>query len=53
MLEVIAAEAAKRGLTIDLTIGSSWPPGGTQVTKEDSLKTLMMGTQIIHGGRHL
>jgi alpha-L-rhamnosidase len=49
MLGIVLKEAKKRNMIIDLTIGSSWPPGGTQVSKDESLKTLMMGTLIEKG----
>ena len=39
-LSTLLEEAKRRGLIIDLTIGSSWPAGGTHVSQEDSLKTL-------------
>ena len=45
--------AEQRGLTIDLTIGSSWPPGSTTVTPGDSLHTLLMGTAVVRGPRQV
>ncbi|MHA1699886.1 MAG: glycosyl hydrolase [Promethearchaeota archaeon] len=47
MLEAVLTEAEKLDLFIDLTISSSWPPGGTWIQKEDALKTLLMGTKIV------
>lgn len=52
MLETVLKEAKSRNLTIDLTIGSSWPPGSSTVSKSDSLQTLLMGTTIIQGPQH-
>ncbi|MFX0101886.1 MAG: glycosyl hydrolase [Candidatus Hodarchaeota archaeon] len=48
-IEFLLKEAKKRGLTIDLTIASSWPPGGTWVKTEDSLHTMIMGVEIVKG----
>nr|MDO8114832.1 glycosyl hydrolase [Candidatus Sigynarchaeota archaeon] len=53
MVAAVLAEATKRALTIDLTISSSWPPGGSWVPRADSLHTLLMGTAIVHGGSHI
>ena len=47
ILKSVLEKASKLELVIDLTIGSAWPAGGTTVSKENSLKTLMMGTKII------
>jgi hypothetical protein len=52
-IAAILGEARQRGLTIDLTISSSWPPGGSWVTKSDSLHTLLMGSSLIHGPTHV
>lgn len=52
-IETVLAEAERRGLTIDLTISSSWPPGGTWISKEDSLHTLLMGSVILNGPTHI
>jgi hypothetical protein len=49
IIKYVLSEAAKRNLTIDLTIGSSWPPGNTTITLGDSLQTLLLGTTIITG----
>ncbi len=46
----VLAEAERLGLVIDLTISSSWPPGGTWVSREDSMRTLLMGSTVINGG---
>ncbi len=53
MLEAVLHEAQSRDLIVDMTIGSSWPPGSTTVTKEDSLHTLLMGTTILRGSQHV
>ncbi|MHA1848308.1 MAG: glycosyl hydrolase, partial [Promethearchaeota archaeon] len=49
VLEKVLRKARELGMTIDLTISSSWPPGGTWVTVEDSLRTLLMGTSMVNG----
>lgn len=49
MVSTVLAAAQARGLTVDLTIGSSWPAGGTHVNKADSLPTLLAGTTIVEG----
>jgi hypothetical protein len=49
MLRAILDEAAKREMIIDLTIGSSWPAGGTHIKKAESLKVLLMGEKKIRG----
>ncbi|MHA1698794.1 MAG: glycosyl hydrolase [Promethearchaeota archaeon] len=49
MIKYVLDEARKRGMLIDLTVCSSWPAGGTHVTKAQSLKTLLIGTKIVKG----
>ena len=49
MLNAVLEEAAARNITIDVTISSAWPAGGTQVKKEDSLRTLLMGNMVVKG----
>jgi|GEM_PF-369507 len=41
--------AEQLGLTIDLTLGSSWPCGGTHVNEAHSLKQLIAQVEIIEG----
>ncbi|HMF31487.1 MAG TPA: glycosyl hydrolase [Candidatus Lokiarchaeia archaeon] len=41
--------AAAHDMIIDLTVGSSWPPGGSTVGKDDSLQTLLLGTTCLRG----
>ncbi|MHA1340577.1 MAG: glycosyl hydrolase [Promethearchaeota archaeon] len=47
ILYYVLEEASKLNMRVDLNIGSSWPPGGTFIDKEKSLKTLLVGTTII------
>jgi len=49
MIKVVLEEASKRDMIIDITIGSSWPAGGTHITKDDSMKVLLIGQKIIKG----
>jgi hypothetical protein len=49
MVQAVLDEAATRGMTIDLTICSAWPAGGTHITPENMLKTLGMGAKIVRG----
>jgi hypothetical protein len=51
MVKAVLDEAAVRGMTFDLTVGSAWPAGGVHVSKEDSLKMLLMGSKVVKGGR--
>ncbi|MHA1680920.1 MAG: glycosyl hydrolase [Promethearchaeota archaeon] len=52
IIEAILKESRKREMVVDLTISSSWPPGGTWVNEENSLQTLLMGTTIVNGPQH-
>ena len=49
MIKLVLDEANRRGMTIDLTIGSSWPTGGTHISKEESLKVLLVGQRTVKG----
>lgn len=49
MLKVVCEEAAGRDLIVDVSAGSAWPPGGTHISKEHNLKTLLAGTEIVTG----
>jgi hypothetical protein len=48
---VVAAleEAQARGLAIDLTLGSGWPPGGTHVAAGESMQTLLFAERRVEG----
>src|SRR5271157_4602894 len=52
-IKAVLAEAERRGLTIDLTVSSSWPPGGSWIARHDSLHTLLIGSVIVHGPTHV
>ena len=49
MVKAVLDEASKRGMIIDLTIGSAWPAGGSHISNQDSMKVLMVGQQTIEG----
>jgi len=53
VVEAALDEAERLGLVIDLTISSSWPPGGTWVPREDSMRTLLMGSTVVNGGARI
>ncbi|MHA1819825.1 MAG: glycosyl hydrolase [Promethearchaeota archaeon] len=46
-LKFVLAEAKTKNMKVELTFGSSWPPGGDYITPEKSLKTLLIGTKRI------
>ena len=49
----VMQEARKRGLTIDMTDGSGWPPGGPFLNDADGFKTLAFADKDIIGGSHI
>jgi len=52
-VDAVLAEAERLGLVIDLTISSAWPPGGTWVSRDDSMRTLLMGSVVVNGGSRI
>ena len=50
-LKAIIQGAAARGMQIDLTHFSGWPPGGPEVNLEDSLTDIVYGETKIDGGK--
>lgn len=50
-LKTVMEEARKRGLTVDLTDGSGWPPGGAFLDPQDGFLTLQSASQAIQGGQ--
>jgi hypothetical protein len=46
----VMQEARKRGLTVDMTDGSGWPPGGPQLTMDDGFVTLAFASADVAGG---
>jgi alpha-L-rhamnosidase len=49
-LIAVMQEARKRGLTIDMTDGSGWPPGGNFLSDSDGFRSLESGSLDISGG---
>ncbi len=49
MIKAVLDEASKRGMIMDLTIGSSWPAGGVHISIQDSMKVLLVGQKTING----
>ena len=43
-------EAKKRGIIIDMTNGSGWPPGGPYLSPEDGFINLLFASKDIKGG---
>ncbi len=46
----VMEEARKRGITVDMTDGSGWPPGGPHLAVDDGFFTLAFATQDVKGG---
>lgn len=46
-------DAGELGLQIDLTDGSGWPPGGSEIRLSESVKTLALATATFSGGREI
>ncbi|MBD3187623.1 hypothetical protein GF325_12385 [Candidatus Bathyarchaeota archaeon] len=53
MVEIVLEKARELGMIVDLTVSSSWPPGGSWVPMDDSLRTLLMGTTMVEGPQRL
>lgn len=52
-LKVVMAEARKRGLIVDVTNGSGWPPGGPFLAPEDGFLSLEHAAVTVSGGKKL
>ncbi len=46
----VMEEARKRDLTVDMTDGSGWPPGGPHLSIDDGFQTLGFATLDVKGG---
>ena len=46
----LMAEAKKRGLLLDITAGSGWPMGDTNITPETGMQTFIVGSTVVEGG---
>lgn len=49
MLKAVLDEAEKRDMIFDITENSSWPAGGTHISKENSMQVLLFGQKVIKG----
>ena len=52
-LIVVLKEALKRGLKVDLTNGSGWPPGGPYLDTEDGFLSLNHADTLVEGGQRI
>ncbi len=52
MIKAVLDEASSRDMIMDLTIGSAWPAGGVHISKDDSMKVLLVGQKIINGPKY-
>lgn len=52
-LAAVMDEAGKRGMTIDLTLGSGWPSGGTHISPDQGVKTLLWSERRVRGPRQV
>lgn len=50
-LKTVMEAARKRGLIVDVTNGSGWPPGGSFLQPEDGFLSLEYGAVTIDGGK--
>ncbi|MBS1521377.1 MAG: hypothetical protein JST50_10300 [Bacteroidetes bacterium] len=50
-LKVVMEEARKRGLIVDVTNGSGWPPGGPFLNPEDGFLSLEFAAVTVTGGK--
>ena len=52
-VKAVMEEARKRGVTVDMTDGSSWPPGGPYLSVDDGFLNLQSAYQDIKGGENI
>ena len=52
-VRTVLQEARKRGIIIDMTDGSGWPPGGPYLSPEDGLINLLYASTDIKGGEEV
>lgn len=52
-LKVVLEESRKKGLKIDLTNGSGWPPGGSYLDAEDGFLSLNHADTLVLGGQSI
>lgn len=49
-LDAVMSAAAERGMQLDLTHFSGWPPGGPEINLADSLTVIAHATERVNGG---
>jgi len=52
LIRELMGEAKKRGLLLDITAGSGWPMGDTNVTPEGGMQTFIVGSAVVEGGSY-
>lgn len=52
-VKTVLEEAKKRGLIVDMTNGSGWPPGGAFLAPEDGFLNLLFAEKDIIGGSQI
>jgi alpha-L-rhamnosidase len=52
-VRTVLEEARKRGIIIDMTDGSGWPPGGPYLLPEDGFINLLFASKDIKGGEEI
>ncbi len=52
-LRMVMDEARKHGLTVDMTDGSGWPPGGPHVKVDEGFWTLAFSSLDVKGGENI
>jgi alpha-L-rhamnosidase len=52
-VKAVMEEARKRGLTVDMTDGSGWPPGGPHLSLDDGFQTLGFSNLNVKGGENI
>jgi len=52
-VRTVMDEARERGIIIDMTDGSGWPPGGAHLSPEDGFLNLLFASQDIKGGKEI
>lgn len=53
MLDFTVADAAKKDMGVDISVGTGWPIGGPQVTTDDAASKLIMQTYTLKAGEKL
>lgn len=51
LIRDLMAQAKERGLILDITAGSGWPMGDTNITPETGMQALIVGSTSVQGGK--